>query len=376
MKIVLAPDSFKGSLTAREACDMLETGIRRVFPDAEIIKVPMADGGEGTVQSLLDALGGRIVSCEATGPLGQKVDARYGILADGTAVLEMAEASGLNLVPADRRNPMLTTSFGTGEVIKDALDKGCRKFIIGIGGSATNDGGAGMAQALGFRLLDDKGGEIPRGGGGLRSLVRIDGKSSDPRIKTSEFTVACDVDNPLCGPNGASHVFGPQKGATPDTAACLDGYLANYAAVVAKDLGIVIANVPGAGAAGGLGGGMLAFLRARLKPGVQIVLDLVGLEEKIKGADLVVTGEGCCDAQTLRGKTPLGVAKTALRQGVPVIIVAGSLRPGCEQLYDYGVVSMFSLIDKPMELAEAQACAPGLMADAAERIMRLLKYWC
>ncbi|MFC4769345.1 glycerate kinase [Effusibacillus consociatus] len=371
MKIVLAPDSYKGSLTAKEACDAMEKGIRRVLSEAEIVKIPMADGGEGTVQSLVDATGGQIFTQEVTNPLGVPVRAKYGILGDGkTAVIEMAEASGLYLVPSDRRNPLVTTTYGTGELIRAALDRGCRKFILGIGGSATNDGGIGMAQALGVKLLDAEGKPLPFGGGGLGRLHHIDVTGMDERLKECTFTVACDVDNPLTGPQGACHVFGPQKGATPEMVLELDRNLAHYADIIERDLGKSVKDLPGAGAAGGLGAGLVAFLGATLKRGVEIVIDATRLESNLQGADLVISGEGQCDFQTERGKTPFGVAKVAQRSGVPVILIAGSIGRGVEVLYQHGVQSVFSMVDRPMSLEEAMANAYDLLANCTERIIR------
>ncbi|MDB4866535.1 MAG: glycerate kinase [Cohnella sp.] len=373
MKIVLAPDSYKGSLTAQQACDAMELGIRRVVPDAEIVKVPMADGGEGTVQSLVDSTGGRVLECVVSNPLGQPVRAKFGIAGDGsTAVVEMAEASGLYLIDEDSRNPLLTTTYGTGQLIRHALDLGCRSFILGIGGSATNDGGAGMAQALGIKLLDADGNELTAGGGGLDKLYRIDLGGVDARLQSCKFEVACDVDNPLCGPSGASHVFGPQKGATPDMVNRLDANLVHYASVIKKDVGVDVLELPGAGAAGGLGAGLAAFLGATLRRGVDIVLNAAGLEQKLIGADWVFTGEGQCDFQTERGKTPYGVAKTAQRCGVPVVLVAGSVGEGIEVMYRHGVRSVFSMMERPMTMPEAMAQAPILLANAVERVMRLI----
>jgi len=373
VRIVIAPDSFKGSLTALEAANAMEEGLKRVFPKAEIVKVPMADGGEGTVQSLVDATGGRIVKKVVTGPLGDKVEAQFGILGDGrTAVIEMASASGLPLVPPDKRNPMVTTTYGTGELIKAALDMGCRRFIIGIGGSATNDGGGGMAQALGVKLLDKDGNDIPFGGGGLLKLDRIDISTLDPRIAESEIVVACDVDNPLTGPRGAARVYSPQKGATPEMVEILDKALERFAEAVKRDLGRDIKDVPGAGAAGGLGAGLMAFLNAKLQLGVDIVIEATGLEEKVKGADLVITGEGGIDSQTVYGKTPIGVAKVAKKFGIPVLAVAGGISDDASVVYEHGIDGLMSIIPRPITLDEAMAQGPKLLSDAAERIARLL----
>ncbi|MBX5435759.1 MAG: glycerate kinase [Alicyclobacillaceae bacterium] len=371
MKIVLAPDSYKGSLSAKAACEAMEAGIRRAFPDADIVHVPMADGGEGTAESLVSATGGEMVECMVTGPLGERVRARWGRLGDGrTAVIELAEASGLVLVPPARRNPLHTTTYGTGELIADAVRAGCRDIILAIGGSASNDAGAGMAQALGVRLLDDAGRELPPGGGALGRLARIDATRMLPGVRECRVTVACDVDNPLVGPEGASAVFGPQKGATPEMVKVLDDNLRHFADVVERDLGVRVADLPGAGAAGGMGAGAVAFLAATLRRGVEIVIDAVRLEEKLRGADLVLSGEGQCDHQTVRGKTPFGVAQVARRAGVPVVLLAGSLGDGVEALFEHGVTSAFSIVDRPLSLDEAMARAPALIASAAERVVR------
>ncbi|WP_282935306.1 glycerate kinase [Paenibacillus sp. RC67] len=372
MKIVLAPDSYKGSLTAKDACDAMEQGIRRAIPDAEIVKVPMADGGEGTVRSLVDATDGSLHKVTVQGPLGSPVSAVYGILGDGiTAVIEVAEASGLYLIDKENRNPLLTTTYGMGELIRHALDQGCRSFIIGLGGSATNDGGAGMAQALGVKLLNKAGKPIGLGGEALSEIDSIDDAQMDSRIRDSRFIVACDVDNPLCGPNGASAVFGPQKGATPEMVNRLDSCLNQFAEVIRRDIGTDIINLPGAGAAGGMGGGTVAFLNAELKPGVDIVIEAAQLEMHLKGTDLVISGEGQCDFQTERGKTPYGVAKAGQRNGVPCVLIAGSIGKGIECLYDSGVISVFSMVDKPMPLEQAMQDAAQLAADTAERVVRL-----
>ncbi|MBE5099298.1 glycerate kinase [Priestia aryabhattai] len=367
MKIVIAPDSFKESLTALHVCEAVERGIRTHFPDAEISKVPMADGGEGTVQSLVDATGGQIIQAKVTGPLDKEVEAFYGILGDGkTAVIEMAAASGLHHVPMDERNPLITTTRGTGELILKALDHKVKHIIIGIGGSATNDGGAGMAKALGAKLIDANGAEIKEGGGSLNQLAAIDLTNLDSRLAEVKVEVACDVDNPLTGETGASAVFGPQKGATPDMVKQLDRNLAHYAAVIEKEMDIHIQNVPGAGAAGGLGGGLLAFLSADLKPGVDIVIEATQLESYIKDADLVITGEGRIDGQTIYGKTPIGVAKTAKRHSVPVIAIAGSIGVGSEAVYEHGISALFSVVPGAVDLSEA-------LEKAGENIERTAK---
>lgn len=374
MKIVLAPDSYKGSMTAQKACEAMAAGIRKIKPEAEIIQVPMADGGEGTVQSLVDATGGQIYTTAVQNPLGKTIAAKYGILGDKeTAVIEMAEASGLYLLTPQERNPLLTGTYGTGELIRHALEQGCRKFILGIGGSATNDGGMGMAQALGARFLDYRGRELSPGGGNLGKLARIETDLLDPRIYESSFTVACDVVNPLCGPTGASFVFGPQKGASAEMAAILDRNLAHYADLVKSHLGKQVKDIPGVGAAGGLGAGMLAFLGAELKSGVDIVIEAVKLVDKLAGAELVFTGEGQCDFQTVNGKVPLGVAKEAKKQSVPCIVITGTIGRGTDILYEYGVTSIFSLPDGPMSLERAFADAEKLLENVTERIMRVIK---
>ncbi|MED3934735.1 glycerate kinase [Priestia megaterium] len=367
MKIVIAPDSFKESLTALHVCEALEKGIKTHFPNAEISKVPMADGGEGTVQSLVDATGGQIIQAKVTGPLGKEVEAFYGILGDGkTAVIEMAAASGLHQVPMDERNPLITTTRGTGELILKALDQNVKHIIIGIGGSATNDGGAGMAKALGAKLINTNGAEIKEGGGSLNQLAAIDLTNFDSRLAEVKVEVACDVDNPLTGATGASAVFGPQKGANPDMVKQLDRNLAHYAAVIEKEMDIHIQNVPGAGAAGGLGGGLLAFLSAELKPGVDIVIEATQLESYIKNADLVITGEGRIDGQTIYGKTPIGVAKTAKKHSVPVIAIAGSIGAGSEAVYEHGISALFSVVPGAVTLPEA-------LEKAGENIERTAK---
>lgn len=372
-RIVAAPDSFKGSLTAQEAAEALEAGIKRFDSSIEVEKVPMADGGEGTVRSMVDATGGRIISATVKGPMLNKVEAFYGILGDGrTAVIEMAAASGLPLVKNDERNPLLATTYGTGELIRHALDMGCRSIIIGIGGSATNDGGAGAMQALGAKFLDIEGNEIGLGGGSLGQLYKIETENMDARIREATITVACDVDNPLCGTDGASFVFGPQKGADSAMVEELDRNLAHYADLVESTLGVRIKDYPGAGAAGGLGGGLMAFAGATLKKGVDIVIETVKLEDRIKGADLVITGEGMMDFQTIYGKTPFGVAQAAKKRGIPVVAICGSIGKGAEVLYQNGFESIFSIVDKPMTLEEAMEKSGELLQNCSERVIRAL----
>jgi len=370
LKILLAPDSFKGSLSSKEVCHAMENGIKRVI-DAEIISIPIADGGEGTVEALVYAVGGEIIRSDVTGPLGEKVEAFYGILKDGTAVIEMAACAGLYLIPEEKRNPLKTTTYGVGELIKLALDKGCRKFIIGIGGSATNDGGVGMAQALGVKFLDKYGNEIGFGGGELHKIEKIDISSIDKRIYESEFIVASDVDNPLCGEKGASYVYGPQKGATPEMIKILDENLKHLAYETKKVIGKDYSEVPGAGAAGGLGFGLMAFLNAKLKRGIEIIIETARLEEKIKEVDLVITGEGNTDFQTAFGKAPAGIAKLAKKYNKPVIILSGGLGKDYKSLYDIGVTALFSITNRPMSLEEAMKNAYQLISDRMEDIIRV-----
>jgi glycerate kinase len=358
MKIIIAPDSYKESLTAMEVADAIEAGFKKIFTDAEYIKLPMADGGEGTVQSLVDATGGSIVSCDVTGPLGQTVEGFFGLMGDGSAaIIEMAAASGLHLVEPEKRNPLVTTTFGTGELVKAALDRGVKHIIVGIGGSATNDGGIGMAQALGAKLLDADGNALGFGGGELSKLASIDLAELDPRLADIKLEVACDVDNPLCGPKGASHVFGPQKGATPEMVETLDSNLARYAEVIKSTNGRDVVNTAGAGAAGGLGAALLGLFDAELRPGIQIVMDAVNLSEVVKDADLVITGEGRIDSQTIHGKTPIGVARTAKQYDIPVIAIAGSTAKDCEVVHEHGIDAAYSVVlgatDLPTALKEA-----------------------
>jgi glycerate kinase len=376
MKIVIAPDSFKESLTSIAAADQIEAGFRAVLPFASYLKVPVADGGEGTVEAMVNATRGRMVDASVTGPLGDRIPSSYGVLGDGrTAVIEMAAASGLALVPVDRRNPLLTTSYGTGELIRHALDAGLRNFIVGIGGSATNDAGAGMLQALGVRFLDRQGREIAFGGGALADLEQIDCAGFDPRLQECQTLVACDVDNPLTGPKGASAVFGPQKGADPATVALLDANLNRFAERVARSLGKQVASLPGAGAAGGMGAALQAFLNAELQPGSQIVIKAVGLEEAVIGADLVITGEGRIDGQSVHGKAPVGVARIAARHGVPVIGIAGSLGPGAETVTAHGITALFSMVNGPCSLQEALAGAAENLFNVSKNVAALVKLY-
>lgn len=374
MKILIAPDSFKESLSALEVAQAVQAGFSQVFPQAIYVLVPVADGGEGTVDAMVAATGGRRESVTATGPLGTPVEAFYGLTGDGaTAVIEMAAASGLMLVPAAQRNPLLTTSRGTGELIRAALDAGARRFILGIGGSATNDGGAGMVQALGARLLDARGEDIGPGGGALAGLERIDVSALDARLAECCIEVACDVDNPLTGPRGASAVFGPQKGATAEMVQTLDANLARFARIVERDLGVAVDAVPGAGAAGGMGAAMLAFFGATLKPGIEIVTAAVDLDTHVRDADLVITGEGRIDFQTVHGKTPIGVARVAKRHGKPVIGIAGSLGANVGVVHEHGIDAVFSVLNRPCTLDEALRDAAANVELTARNVAAALR---
>jgi glycerate kinase len=371
MKIVIAPDSFKESLTALQVADAIAAGMREIWPDATYVKVPVADGGEGTVQAMIDASGGRRVDVRVTGPLGQVVDAFYGD-AGGLAVIEMAAASGLEGVPPDLRDPRTATSRGTGELIRAALDAGARKVVLGVGGSATNDGGAGMLQALGVRLLDADGRDLGPGGAELARLDRIDAAGLDARVREAEFHIACDVDNPLVGPRGASAVFGPQKGATPDMVRQLDAALAHFADVIRRDLGQDVAQLPGAGAGGGIAAAMVVFLQGRLRPGIEIVTEAVGLDAHVRDADLVVTGEGRIDGQTVNGKTPMGVAKVARRHGKPVVAIGGSLARDADAVYAAGIEVVVAAVARPCSVAEALAAGADNLRRAARNLAAAL----
>lgn len=371
--IVLAPDSFKESMTAKEACIAMEKGINKVNPSIKSIHVPMADGGEGTMQSLVDATNGTIYTIEVTGPLGNKVQGQYGILGHGEiGVLEMASASGIHLVSADKRNPLVTTTYGTGELIKACLDKGVKKLLIGIGGSATNDGGAGVIQALGGKLLDKEGNELAFGGGELGKLHSIDLSGFDHRLKTVSVEVACDVNNPLCGEKGASNVFGPQKGATKEMIDILDSNLNHYAAIIKEQVGKDVLNVEGAGAAGGLGAGLMAFLNGNLKKGIEMVIEYSGLEEAIQKADMVWTGEGSIDFQTQYGKTPLGVATVAKKYNKPVIAFAGRVGDDIDVLYEKGIDSIFGIMKGVISIEEALEKGKENIEKTAENVIRLM----
>ncbi|MFP4020092.1 MAG: glycerate kinase [Halanaerobium sp.] len=374
MKILVAPDSFKGSLTALEAAESIKKGILRADPKVEVDLLPMADGGEGTVQSLVDAADGEIIEKTVTGPLAEPVEAFYGLLREqNTAVIEMAAASGLPLLEEDQRNPLKTTTYGTGELIASALEHSVEKIIIGIGGSATNDAGVGMAQALGAEILDKNGEQVEFGGANLDQIRKINLKKLDSRLKDVEILVACDVDNPLYGKNGAAYVYAPQKGADPEMVEKLDQNLRHFNQIVIKELGKNTNKIPGAGAAGGLGAGLVAFLDAELKAGVDIILDFINFEKRLKGVDLVITGEGMLDGQSIYGKTPIGVARTAARKEIPVIAAAGTLGKGVEKVLKYGVSAYFSIIDRPAQLKEITADSSELLANLSEQIIRTIE---
>lgn len=373
MRIVVAPQAFKGSLGAFQVCDAMRDGILQVAPETEVCISPMADGGDGTLEVLIKNTQGKTVSCLVTGPLSKKVHAVWGIMGNGrTAVIEMARASGLALISKAEQNPMIATTYGTGELILDALNAGYREFIVGVGGSATCDGGAGMAQALGVRLLDAQGKELPYGGKGLLRLDRIDMSNVDPRVFESRFQVASDVTNPLCGPEGTAAIYGPQKGAAPAMVKELDEALLHYSEILNRDLGVDVEDVPGAGAAGGLGAGLIAFLRAELRPGVDVVSEAIDFSGVLKESALVITGEGQLDGQSAYGKTILGVASRAQKFKIPVIAIAGSIRPGYQSIYQQGVTSAVSIVTGPIELDEAVDNTYKLVADATERAMRMV----
>lgn len=375
MKIIIAPDSFKGCMSARQAAEAMEHGVHHVLPDAECVLVPMADGGEGTVQSLVDATGGTLLEATVTGPLGTPVHAQYGMLGDGcTAVIEMAAASGIGYVDETTRDPRITTTYGVGELILDALDHGVTAFILGLGGSATNDGGTGMAQALGAHLLDAQGNELPFGGAALAGLATIDVSDLDSRIATADIRLASDVTNPLTGPQGASSVFGPQKGADASMVAELDAALHHYASIVARDLGRDVETVPGAGAAGGLGAGFLAFTGARMQSGVSLVVEATGLKTLTAGADWCFTGEGGIDSQTQYGKTPIGVARAVKETAphCPVVAFAGNVGSGVEELYSQGIDAVFGIVPGPQNLRQALACGAENLERCAANVTRLI----
>lgn len=371
--IGVAPDSFKGSLTALEAASCIERGLKRALVNLAVRKIPMADGGEGTVRALVEATGGRLVRCKVQDPLGRAVRAEFGVTGDGkSAVIEMAAASGMALLKPSERNPMVTTTYGTGQMIKAALDRKVHKIVVGIGGSATNDGGTGMARALGARFLDKAGKALPEGGGALRSLDSVDVSGLDPRIEKVDIEVACDVDNPLYGPKGAARVYAPQKGASPAMVAKLDRGLRRLASVVRRDLDLDISEVPGSGAAGGLGAGLMAFTGGVLRPGIDIVIDTVRLKRRLRGCRLIVTGEGRMDGQTAYGKAPAGVARVAKELGLPVIAISGSLGDEVSRVRSVGIDAYFSALEQSVDEMELSRRGPDMLERCAEEVGRLL----
>ncbi|MBF8730134.1 glycerate kinase [Pseudomonas guariconensis] len=372
MKVVIAPDSFKDSLDAAGVARAIGAGLAEVWPDAERVECPMADGGEGTMDAILAASHGELRRQVVRGPLGQSVEAGWGWLAESrTAIIEMAQASGLQQVPTDQRDACRSSTWGTGELIAAALAAGATRIVLAIGGSATNDGGSGMLRALGLRLLDADGQALEEGGLALGRLAHIDASDLDPRLAEVQVEVAADVDNPLCGPNGASAIFGPQKGASPEQVQALDQALGHFADLCAQLLGDDVREFPGCGAAGGMGFAAKAFMGAQFRPGVEVVAELAGLDALVQGADLVITGEGRFDAQTLRGKTPMGVARVAKRHGVPVVVLAGTLGEGYQQLYAHGIDAAFALASGPMSLEQACAQAAQLLQARATDVARL-----
>ena len=386
VKVVIAPQAFKGGLSGLEAAVAIEQGVLAALPNAETVKVPIADGGDGTLDALVTGTGGQMFSSRVTGPLGEPVTAQWGAMGrrgeshagskgDGpeTAVIEMARASGLALVPLRRRDPRLTTTYGTGELMGEALDRGYRSIIVGLGGSATNDGGVGMAQALGVRFLDSNGRDLPFGGAALARLSRIDMAGLRMGIMDATITAATDVTNPLCGPTGASAVYGPQKGASPRTVEALDAALDRFARVVERSLGVDVKDVSGAGAAVGMGAGLIAFTNARVESGVGLVCRVLGLSKVLEGADLVITGEGRADGSTVFDKAPVGVARLAKSMGVKaVVLMAGSLGRGYQELYEHGIDAVVPILNRPMSFDESLSRSHDLLRDATERTMRLL----
>ncbi len=372
LRIVIAPQAFKHSIGARAAAVAIQRGVLRAIPDAETTLVPVADGGDGTLASLIDTTGGQFREANVTGPLGEPVASHWGVMGDGeTAVIEMALASGLALIPDDRRDPRRATTFGTGELMRAALDAGHTRIIVGLGGSATNDGGSGMASALGVRFLDASGNALPPGGAALADLAHIDTPHHHPALAGATIIGATDVTNPLCGYTGASAIFGPQKGATPEMVAELDVCLANLARVVMADLGIDVLDMPGSGAAGGLGAGLIAFAGAELRSGIDMVCDALDFDRYAAGADLVITGEGRADRSTAFDKAPVGIARRAQAFGVATVLLAGSLGPGYDQLYEHGIDAIIPIGEEPSDLATSLERGAELLERAAERAIRL-----
>jgi glycerate kinase len=374
MKIVVAPDSFKGSISARDLCTSVRKGIHSVDPTVEVVELPLADGGEGTLENMVYATNGKTYEVEVKDPLGRPITASYGVLGDNrTVIIEMAQASGLPLLKEHEKNPLITTSFGTGELLRHALDSGYRRFIIGLGGSATNDGGAGMLKALGVRFYGQNRELLPDGGAALAELVSVDLSEMDARLKDCRFTIASDVTNPLCGPNGASAVFGPQKGATPEMVLRLDQALNRFAEIITNQIGVDVRNAPGSGAAGGMGAALMSFLQAEFKPGIEIIMEAIQFGAQIQNADLIITGEGKLDLQTLSGKVIAGVCQKAKSYHVPVIALCGGMELSSEQMDQIGLQAAFSIVPKPCHLDEAMKQASRWAQERVEQIMRLMK---
>ncbi|MGH2449539.1 MAG: glycerate kinase [Chloroflexota bacterium] len=374
MKIVIAPQAYKGSLHAPQVAEAIARGVRQIFSRAELVLLPVADGGEGTVQALVRSSGGELVTSRVVGPLEEPVDATWGVLGDGQgAIIEMAAASGLPLIRREERNPLITTTLGTGQLIERAMDRGLSRLIIGLGGSATNDGGAGMAMALGVRFLDGEGRELPLGGGSLIHLAKIDITDIDPRVRDLSVEVASDVSNPLCGPEGASSIYGPQKGATPDMVMRLDAGLANYARVLERDLGVNVSDIPGAGAAGGLGAGLVAFLGATILPGVEVVFQAIKLDQHLRRTSLVFTGEGRMDRQDIYGKAPLAVAERAKQRGIPSVAIVGTTGRDYRIVFHHGLDAVIGIVNRPMPLDRSLMEAESLISEAAMRACRMVR---
>jgi len=376
MKVLIAIDSFKGSISSIEGSEAIAEGVRAVYENAHIVTLPLADGGEGTVDTLVQATGGELVETRVTGPLNEKIIAVYGILGDKkTAVIEVAAACGLPLVPKGQRNPLLTTTYGVGELIVDAIENGCNNFVVGLGGSATNDAGVGMLQALGFRFIDSEQKEVSRGGQGLKNICEINTENIHPALINTTFNIACDVNNPLYGLNGATYIFGPQKGASDKMAKELDQGLKHFAEVVLFKLGRDIHNIKGAGAAGGLGAAFAGFLHAELKSGIDLILEHVKMEKHMSDVDFVITGEGKLDGQTSMGKAPFGVAQLAKKNGIPVIALAGGVTKETRSLNDHGVTSYFSIMNAPMSLEDAVNVETTYsnLKSTTEQLFRLIR---
>lgn len=374
MKIVVAPDSFKESLSAKEVSKNIAKAISEVMPEAEIIQVPISDGGEGLLDALIPSLKGTLITTTVKDPLLRNIEATYGIVNNGnTAIIEMAKASGLELLKENEKNPLITSTFGTGQLIKDALNRGCKKIIVGLGGSATNDGGMGMMKALGVAFLDNKGRPINEGGGALNELCKIDLTRIDKRVLNCKIVSACDVLNPLTGSKGASFVYGSQKGAKPEELELLDKNLLHYASIIKSNLKIDLKTTKGTGAAGGMGMALLTFLNAKLIPGIKLIMDSLQIETHIRNADLVITGEGRIDRQTLYGKTITGIASIALKHKVPVIVITGSIGTNIDKIYDMGVHAVFSIVNQPMDLKKSIENADTLVRSCVTNIFRMIK---